>query len=240
MMKRIIVFFLAFLCSLSVYPQNVVIRSGILSAKDIEIFANLSPYSTGSMGFDTRYQGIKGTPRLFDTLLMSSILVRGQDTYIRLKTDIDLVRNVLIVVHPTTGKLVEILSDHLVELIIDKGNNQLIYRTTKEIAFEKEIRENKFYQILKKGPNQFIRIPVKDFDEADYKRVYSPDIRYDEFKLVYRYYIEDSNNIFHKVQLNKKSLAKLFPDKKELINKGFEENPDLNIEEKVVSILEKL
>jgi len=239
-MKRIIVFIAAFLCSLSIFPQNVVLRTGIMSAKDIEIFANLSPYSTGSVGFDTRYQGIKGTPRLFDTLLTTSVLVRGQDAYISLRTDIDLVRNVLIVAHPTSGKLVEILSDHIAELVIDNGNDQIIYRTTNDIVPEKEIRENRFYQILKKGPNQFIRIPVKDFDEADYKRVYSPDIRYDEFKLIYRYYIEDSNNVFHKVQLNKKSLAKMFPDKKELIYKGFEENPDQNVEEKVISILEKL
>ena len=239
-MKKLIILFLSFLYVLNVYSQKTnIYQSGIIGEENLKAIANLSPNSPGGVGFDTRYEGIKGTTRLFDTLVASLLLVRGQEKYIQFKSDIDVVRNTLVFIHPNTGKLLEISSDIVVELIVNKDDKELIYRTTKGINFEKEIQENKFYQVLKEGPNQFIKIPVKTFIEADYKAAYSADRRYDEFKPANRYYIEDSENIFHQVQLNKKSLSKMFPDKKELINRDFEEKSDDDNEEKVISILKK-
>jgi len=239
-MKKILTASLSILFALSLQSQNVIIRSGILSTRDVEDFANLSPYSTGAVGFDTRYQGVKGTTRLFDTLVKSLLLVKDKEVYYEFEADIDLVRNAIIIPHPKTGKLVEIPSDKVEELIVNRGDEKLIFRTTGGIPFEKEIKENRFYQVLKGGANQFINVPVKDFIEADYKRVYSPDRRYDEFKLVNRYYIEGPDKVFHRVQLNRQSLSKLFPDKKDLITRIFKEENDPDPEKKVIKILEKL
>jgi hypothetical protein len=239
-MKKIIFLLMLSLYISDIYPQNPIIyQSGIMGVENLKAAANLSPYSTSAVGFDTRYEGVKGTTRLFDTLITSYLLVSGQEKYIQLKSDIDLVKNTLVFIQPEKGDLMEISSDYVIELIVNKDDKELKYRTTKELNFENKIPENKFCQVLKEGPNQFIKIPEKKFVEADYKRVYSPDRRYDEFKLSTRYYIADSDNIFHRIQLNKKSLAKLFPDKKQLIFKEFEEKSEGDIEERVVSILNK-
>ena len=237
-MKRIVFLFVAFLSVLNIFPQNTMAyETGIMGEKNMQAIANLSPY-TSATGFDNRYQGLKGSTLLFDTLTASSLLIEGQDDYIQLRSDIDLVKNTMIFVSPSTRKLMEISSDHIVELVFFKNGKKIVFRTSKGIDIEKDTKENKFYQVLNERPYQFIKIPEKKFVEADYKRPYSSDIRYDEFKPVNKYYMEGSDSIFHRVQLNKKSLIKLFPDKKELIEKDFEGKIEGDAEEQVISILE--
>ena len=241
LIKRFILLFISLLYTFCIYPQKTDIhQSGVMGGQNLKAFENISPYFTGVVyGFDPRYEGIKGTTRLFDTLFASALLLSGQENFVQLNCDIDLIRNTLIFIHPSTAKLMEISSDSIIEIIVNENDKQLIYRTTKGLRFEKEIQENKFFQVLKERPNQFIKIPEKKIIEANYQGNYSPNRRYDEFKLVNMYYIADSDSIFHKVQLNKRSLSKLFPDKRELIDKGFEKNSDDNAEEKVISILKK-
>lgn len=238
-MKRIIILFVSFLAVLNVFSQNTIAyQSGATGEKNLQAVANISPYNS-AIGFDTRYEGVKGTARLFDTLITSAILVRGQEKFIKLQCDIDVVNNSLLFMHSGTGALLEIPSDTIAELYVLKGDKQMVYRTTRDIILDKKVEGNKFYQVLKNGPGQFIKIPEKQFVEADYKRLYGPDIRYDEFKPVNKYYIEGTDGIFHRVQLNKKSLTKMFPDKKELIEKGLEGKSEGDTEMAVISILEQ-
>lgn len=219
--------------------KESIYQSGLMGVENLKAIANLSPYSVGGVGFDTRYEGIKGSTRLFDTLVSSFLLVKGQEKYIRFNSDIDVVRNTVLFIQPNTGKMMEIPSDIVTELIFNIDDKELIFRTTKGMSFEKGIKDNKFCQVLKEGPNQFIMIPEKTFVEADYKAAYSPDRRYDEFIHYKRYFIADSENVFHQIQLNKKSLIKMFPGKKELIKNYFKDRSDNN-EEEFISILEKL
>lgn len=238
-MKRINIILMALFITLNIFPQNpVVYPAKGTDLANLEAVTRLSGNTT-AVGFDTRYQGVKGTTRLFDTLIASSLLISGEDNFIPLESDIDVVRNALLYVKASSGELMEIISDHISELIVHKDGKDLIYKTTRGVSFEKEILENKFYQVLKAEPYQFIKIPGKEFVEADYKRVYSPDIRYDEFKPLNKYYIMGSDNVFHRVLLNKKSLIKMFPDKKELIEKGLKDKSEGDTEMAVISILEQ-
>lgn len=212
--------------------------SGVTAETNLRAVANLSPYST-AVGFDTRYQGVKGTTRLYDTLVASSVLVKGQQYYFRLESDIDVVRNALLFRRPSGGELMEILSDNITEVIIHDKGNDLVFRTTDSIELDKQEDENKFFQVLKEGPWQFIKIPDRKFVAADYKRLYSPDIRYDEYKPLSKYYIMGSDSVFHHVQLTRKSLQKLFPDKKELIDSNFNEKSSSDPEADVINLLGK-
>ena len=81
------------MCSTGVSAQKSIgYHSGVTSEQNLRVVANISPYSSG-IGFDDRYQGVKGTPRLFDTLVASSLLIRGEEKYIRMESDLDVVRN---------------------------------------------------------------------------------------------------------------------------------------------------
>jgi len=240
-MKWLAILSVMFFTITSGYSQKInVYQSGIVGQENLQAIASISPTSVGGMGFDNRYEGIKGSTRLFDTLLTSFLLVKGQEKYIQFNSDIDVVRNTLIFIHPNSGKLMELSSEIVDELIMNKAGMDMIFRTTKGLQFDKEIRENRFFRVLLEEPHQFILVPEKTFIEADYKAAYSADRRYDEYESFNKYFIKGADNVFHQIQLNKKSLVKIFPDKKEMINDAFREKSGEGDEEKIIALLLKL
>ena len=60
------------------------------------------------------------------------------------------------------------------EVVITSDGKEMIFRTTGGKTFEKEIKEQKFFQVLKDGSYPFIKMPVKIFTEANYKGAYAP------------------------------------------------------------------
>lgn len=224
----------------SAYSQrNILYQTGTTAEMNLNAIGKLAPYSDGGLGFDNRYEGIKGSPRLYDTLLALFLKVKGEDYYLQLGADIDLIANSLIFVHPKTRQLLSIPADMVSEVIINSGGKELIYRTTFGLKFEKELKEPKFFQVLEDGPYQFIKMPVKKFIEADYKGLYTSDRRYDEYQTSYNCYIKCADSIFHQIKLTRNSLTKLFPEKKRIINNRLETESDENNEEMVLKVLEK-
>jgi hypothetical protein len=240
-MRRLLLFCLSVFIFLCGYAQqaSVIYQRGLSAAENLKAISNLGPYSQGGIGFDTRYEGIKGSPRMLDTLLPSFLKLGGQDYYIELMADIDLVNNTLIYIHPNTKKMFSVPPDIISELIINNDGKEMLFRTTTGKKFEKEMKDQKFYQVLKDGKYQFIKIPMKTFIEANYKGAYSSDRRYDEYQPDARYYLMGSDGIFYQVQLNKKSVSKIYPDKKDLIGQLAREETNPDKEAMILSILEK-
>ena len=141
--------------------------------------------------------------------------------------------------HPKSGKLLSLPANFISEVIIKTDSIENVYKTTASLKFEKKIKDVKFYQILKGGSYQLIKMPIKVLIEADYKKVYGVDKRFDEFETSFKYFIMTSDSIFHPLQLNKKSLTKLFPDKKSLIESAAAGITNKNDEEKILYILSK-
>ena len=239
MKKLIIISFFAVL-SFSGYSQaNAVYQRGLSAEENLKAISKLGPYSAGGIGFDNRYEGVKGTTRMLDTLLASFLKLRGQDYYIQLLADIDLVNNYVVYLDPKSKKLLTLPVDVVSELIISTEGKELLFRTTSGKVFEKEMKPQRFCQILNDGQYQFIKIPLKKFVEAAYKGAYSADRRYDEFQDSQNYYLITSGQVFHQIQLNKKSVSKLYPDKKDLIDQSVEEETFSDKEDMIISILSK-
>jgi len=238
-MKRVFLIFTITLLINTLYSQvNNPYRIGLTAEQNLNAIGNLSPTTPGGIGFDSRYEGVVGSTRLFDTLLPSLLNIKGQDYYLKLESDIDLIKNTVIFLNPKTRKLNWIKTDIVNELVITENGKELIFRTTGGRKFEKEIKEDRFFQVLKDGSYQFIKMPLKDFIEADYKGVYTSNRRYDEYKTEYKYFILKPDSIYYQTRLSKKSLIKLFPDKKQLINSA-EISSESEDELMILSILEK-
>jgi len=240
-MKWLLILFAFYHLTVNIFSQKInVYQSGILGQENLQAIANVSATSVGGMGFDNRYEGVRGSTRLFDTLMLSYMLVRGQDKYIQFNSDLDVVRNKLLFNHPTSGKLMELSTEIISELIINKEGKELLFKTTSGMQFDRELKEIKFCQILLETPRKFIKIPEKVFIEADYKAAYSADRRYDEYQSASRYFMEGNDGILYQIQLNKKNLIRIFPDKKQMINSSFKELNNEENEDKIVAILQKL
>ena len=240
-MKRISLILIFLLAVNEVYSQgNNLYQRGLTAEQNMKAIGDLAKFGSAiGIGFDTRYEGTKGSPRLFDTLQPSFLNIKGQDFYMKLNTNIDLVNNSLIFIHPVTGKVLSLPSIFVKEVKIKLEGNELIFRTASGDKYTKDFKEHKFFQVLKEGQYQFIKVPIKKLIAADYKDAYSPDRRYDEYTTYYKYYIMNSDSSFNQIQLTKKSLLKLFPDKKDLINSTIEAKKYENNEDMVTDFLNK-
>lgn len=238
-MKLYSAFFLLLLCTQVINAQKPTgYREGISGENNLQNALNMSPYAA-ARGFDNRYQGIKGSPRLFDTLVASSVLIRGEELYFRIESDLDVVKNALVFMSPGRGMLMEVPSDNFAWIIFHQDGKDLFFRTTDGLIFDQELRGNKFCQILTDGPYQLISIPDRKFIDADYQRLYSPDLRYDEYEPVSKYYIQGIDSVFYRVQLTRKSLKKTFPEKKDLIDGNFNEKNSSDPEKDLITLLGK-
>jgi hypothetical protein len=223
------------------YGQETrIYQQGITAEQNLKAIVNVTPYSTGGVGFDTRYEGIKGSPRLYDTLLTSLLRINGQEDYYKLETDIDLVSNSLIFNDPKTKRLQSIPASMVSELVYRKGGNEIVFRTDKGSKFDKSLKDNKFFQVLGELPYLFIKMPIKTFTQANYKGAYSSDKRYDEYETKFRYYVMTLDGEYHKIQLTRKSLAKVFPAKKDFINNFPDDVSYKDDEELIKAIIIKL
>lgn len=239
-MKKCLFFILAFLPVIPLISQkSAAYQIAALNETNLKAVMSLSPNSS-AIGFDNRYQGVKGSPRLLDTLTPSLVLLKGQAVYYEMDTDIDVVRNMILFMDFSGGGLMEIDAEKVTEVVFRHKNRDIVFRTSGRLPFDRKPDGNKFYTVLKPGQNEFIMIPDREFEEADYQRLYSPDIRYDEFKPSNKYYILGADSVYHRVQLTRKSLGKLFPDSKQLINELFNEKVSADPEADVASLLERL
>lgn len=238
-MKLNSAFLLLLLCSQVITAQKPTgYREGVSGENNLQNALQISPYGEAK-GFDNRYQGIKGSPRLFDTLMASSVLIKGEELYFRIESDLDVVKNALVFMSPGRGMLMEVPSDNFTWIIFHQDGKDLFFRTTEGLIFDQELRGNKFCQVLTDGPYQFIRIPDRKFIDADYQRLYSPDLRYDEYEPVSKYFIQGSDSVFYRVQLTRKSLKKTFPEKKDLIDRNFNDKTAADPEAEIISLLNK-
>jgi hypothetical protein len=235
----------------NIYSQDVnYYGTGAMGESNIRAMTSLR--SNGFVHtFDSRYEGVKGTPNLFNSFVSSYLMSNGEEKYVQLESDINILGNSVIFRDPSSGNLLEISSDNVRELIFNINKRDFIYRTTKDLKFEKKIRENKFYQVIQEKPYRIILITFKSFKKADFEPAFNSGIHYDEFRTSRKYYLEDSKGVFHEIilnniiydciihptKLNKKGLAKIYPEKKELIYRAFEEKPDSVSMDRIVSIL---
>ena len=204
--------FIAFL--MMIYsPVEAQVATGmqkyLSSEENLQAIATLGPYSPGGLGFDNRYEGIKGTPRLLDTLVPASLRIARQTYFIRMDADLDLVQNYVIYMHPVSRKMFSVPIDAINEVIININGNDVLFRSTSGLVFEKDLKEQKFYQVLKEGSYRLIKIPFKQFVAADYKNAYSADRRYDEYVPMNKYYLKGPDSIYHQIQLTKKSILEV-------------------------------
>jgi hypothetical protein len=212
-------------------------QTGISAEENLKAISNLGALSIGGVGFDTRYKGVKGSPLLFDTLLISYLKINQQDKYIEIQSNIDVVTNSILCMHPKTKQLITIPGFRVNELIVRKEDTDMIFRTMSNENLKMKSEEYIFYQVLNDDAYKLIKVPSKDFIEADYKQAYSPGRNYDEFVTVYKYYILSPDGNINQCQLSAKSVSKIFPDKKELIKRKAEEKAYTDKELMVIEIL---
>jgi hypothetical protein len=237
-MKRL--FFIALSLLIMHYTTGQVsnpYKSGLSAEQNLIAIGKLNPNAQGGIGFDDRYEGVKGSRMLFDTLLPAFVKVKGQEYFLQLEADIEAEANLLKYKNPSNGRYYTLAPETITEVIFRYMEKDLDFKTTIGLPFEKPLREQKFCQFLYKGKSDLLKIAYKVLVKADYKGAYTSDTRFDEYKTDYKYYLKGPDSLFHQINLSKKSLSKLYPERKEQISNSADPSEALNKEDMVLGII---
>ena len=187
--------------------------------ENLKLVANLQVGSPAALGYDNRYEGVRGTPFLFDEYYPADFKKDGkfyQDPKVKYKLNLE--RN-LIHTQFKNGYEIAFHMSAFEEIHLKKGSKIMKFILLNSAYVEGNPEGAKFYEQLNDGPYQLIKQHKKLFKEADYKEVYSNDVRYDEYLDRYQYFIRTPNNTFEKIKLKKKVLLKQFPNWKSDLDK---------------------
>ncbi len=239
-LRKLVLFSIGVLLMNHAYSQGSPNDNTRIINRKLKILSSPSADVAGGYVTNNSYEGLKGGPFLFDEFRPLIIRVTEIDLYVSVDANLDLISNSLLYKDPETGQLYSIPSGRVVEAVFKNENDTLVFKTTENKIFEPDLKETKFYQVLKGGPNEFIRIPFKIFIPADYSGAYTAKRRFDEYKTEYRYFILNSEMVYKQVKLSKRSLIKVFPEKKELIRSSYQMKTESDKEEVFLSVLDKL
>jgi hypothetical protein len=192
-------------------------QKGFTAEQNLRVIGRLNPYSPGGVGFDNRYQGVRGSPFLYDSLYPALVKINSEEKYLTIKSDFDIYGSRLVFAHPVTGQIMYLPANIIDEVLITVNGQEKVFRTTRDKKFETAPAEEHFFEILYSGNIAIIRMPLKTLRLADYQKVYSTDRRYDEFDTRFQYYSHGDDMVFRKFTPGKKALIALFPGKKDLI-----------------------
>jgi hypothetical protein len=188
---------------------------------------------------DELYEGIKGTPYLFNQWKQGNIYL-NDNTYIN---DVNIKYNIytddVLYLHSKSGDSL-IIDRSLInsfEITDDNSGNLVLF---KEISLRPDKNDKStFVKVLYDGKSKFIIKYTKTFIKADYKGAYSAGRKYDEYIDDYQYYIITNSTDPVKIKLNKKSVAKALSDKEDKIQSYLNEHHlNLNDEYGIAELLE--
>lgn len=212
--------------------------------QNLRDLGNLNAFTPGAMGFDNRYEGIQGSPMLFDDWMSGTIQFVSQDTFTApITLNIELVRQV-VVVKLRDGSMGEMgaMNIKAVQVGQDSKKDAKTYIVAKENEVEgvKSVRP-KFYEALHLGAFNFLKETRKEFRKADFKGPYSADRRYDEFLTEEHYWLQVPGQAYEKVRTRKRDIEKTlsaYEDQVAALSK--EHKLNLNKAEDIATLLEFL
>lgn len=190
------------------FAQTPAARQGFDPEQNLRLLGNLNPLSVGAIGFDNRYEGVKGTPLLFPEWQWGTIQFAKQDTFSTdFKLNVDLIKNTLIV-QLRDGSLGEISANNVKAIQVKNQVGELMHWT---VASEKEVEginsvRLKFYQSVYAGKMRLLKSTDKRFKKANYQGAYSNGNTFDEFLTDETYWLSIDGKVFEKIKIKRKDI----------------------------------
>ena len=195
--------------------------TGIAGQANLQALANLGTGSNLAVGFDNRYQGIKGNPYFLDLFVPGYVEIKSGNTGksevfkdVRLKYDV--FSNALQAVLPQTKDTIQFSTTPVISFSLEMPTTggAIVFKRFKEAqALDQNLREA-FFAVLHESPDGKValvkRISKKKID-ANFKGPYSAGQTYDEIIDETQYYVV-ANGSMQKVKLNRKSIVEALPN----------------------------
>lgn len=241
-MKRIVLIIFITYLGMVASAQTGETKTGTYerSPTNIDAIANASPLNPGAVGFDDRYEGVKGTPLLFNDWMEGNLFLKDNAWVRSIKMNLNIHDGILYIFTPENGQVLTLPYEEINEVHLFSNGETVLFRKYSQDQFKKRSDQDQLFEVLAQGKYTFLRLSKKLFREANYQQAYSPDRRYDEFILSTSYYLTNSNGILEKIKLTEKALCKMFPDQKSRIKEIVKNTGLSEGEEMVLAVLKEL
>jgi len=185
--------------------------------------------------FDTRYEGVKGTPTIFEDWKAGIIVLNDSSVFRDIQINYDAYNEQLVFLSPSGEAM--LASDKMVDRFYMEGDRPGQFWLFKKKPI-KGLDDRKYVRMIYEG-NAFevYQVFEKRFREADYEAAYSPDRRYDEFvdNTYTMVWSKDDNP--EKLRTRTRTFLKVFPDHEKEMREYLEKyNPDLENPDDLIRI----
>lgn len=204
-----------------------------------EIGAKMNAYNMYAVeGFDNRYEGVKGSPYLFDDWNNGTIVFNTGKSF----SSSDILLNIdgyhneaLLLLYGE--QIIGFGGEEVSTVVINSNETSDTFKiaTTKELELKGE--GYIYLQQLNHGPFKLFKQTKKVFLEADFKDPYSVDRRVDEFREEYFYFLRDESGEYEQIKPKLKYLKKLYPRRSKKMEKVIKNNNLYLKEEKDLILL---
>ena len=235
MVMRIVVLSLALAITVSLSAQNVSPPEGYEAKENLRELGSMD--GTGTVKtFDNRYEGVKGTPYVFDDFKKGEIFLKSKNKVAIGELNYNCFENEIVYMEPATG-VIRIMNKFLVDLFtLQDGENVLTFVPIKLDEDAVTI----FAELLYNKGSLVYKVYKKEWLKANYEGGYSADRKYDEFVDKYDlYFLKKGDAVLYKAKNSKKQLVEAFPEKQKEISTFIKSNKlDLKEDQSLVKLLE--
>lgn len=199
--------------------------------EDLRQLGTLGPMSAGARTIDLRYEGVIGTPLLFDEWKKAALKLKGKEGFgNEVSINIDGENNNLYFQLPG-GYTSSIPAEKLQAVKVQTAPDE--YRLF-EVLPANEVEGGrdtilKYYETLYDGQFRLLKQDRRFLLKADYKGPYSPDRRHDEYTSNVSYWLKEDGDGYEKVKFRRKSIQQALPKQEGRVKKLIKEN-DLNLD----------
>ncbi|MFW6222265.1 MAG: hypothetical protein ACOC3T_01500 [Bacteroidota bacterium] len=172
--------------------------------------------------FNVGYEGIKGTPYLFDEWLPGNILLYGEKLLTGVPIKFDAYNNDLVYLNESMMDSLVINKQNVLEFEIGRDGNWILF-SKYNLTNNKHKLDIKFAESLYAGKSKLIRYHFKNLIKADYTGAYNSGVKYDELIPESQLYLIKPDNIMIKLKANHRSILKAFGEKKNEIKSFMKE-----------------
>jgi len=241
-MKKFTTFCVFFALFSLQYIIGQTIPSGFDAQENLNVIGDIGTSKANLVArvYDTRYQGVKGTPylyedwRLGDIIFTDSLLAKNE------LFKLDLYNNELILFKDKKDSFLLDKSKVLMFVLQSNEPNQYFFFKKMNVNEETYKSNFKYLQVLFDKKIKLYALRGKELLKADYIGAYSANRPYDELLDEDFFYIQKPNeSILTKLRLNKKNLMKFVDNyKNEMEEYTKKHNLDLKIEAHAIQFLE--
>lgn len=209
-----------------------------LTVRALTESGGMAPVATA---FDSRYEGVRGNPLLFDVWKEGELKIKGNDSIIGpIRMNINLEKQVAAVLYLNGS--IGVLPANRIEFLsfqTDSVTGRFVVLPGNKVDPSRG-PDLRFYEALHGGPRfTLLKYRQKEFRKADYKGAYSTQVRYDEYVEEIQYFLRMGDAPFTKVRPRASVIEKQLAAWKVKVPASTSDI-DLNTEKGIIALLEVL